>query len=274
MVHQDGKGVWPVFIKRKLFIKYATQPPFTPLLGYWTSNQSITAEAIAQWLQLCRPLPYLIQHQAGTELDNQAFLKVNFNVKQYVQYVIPPGQNGEQLFRHFNENARRNIRKADKHLTFEEATNATTLHQLVTLSYQRHQIPFTTDLAAVQRIYQALLERDQGVIWIAKDAQNRVHAAILLAWDHQTMYYLAGGLDHRIPQIGASRWLLWKAISKSREMGLAFNFGGGLTPSIDAIYQSMQGQPVPWVRMTYTSSPFLGKGIRLIKKVLHRNEVL
>lgn len=269
MVHQDGKGVWPAFMKRKLFIQYATQPPFTPLLGYWTPNQSVTAEAIAQWLHQHRPLPYLIQHQAGAESDNQAFIQANFNVKQYVQYVIPSGENGEVLFRHFNENARRNIRKADQYLTFEEATDANTLHQLVTLSYQRHQIPFTTGLAAVQRIHQALLERHQGVIWTAKDAQNRIHAAILLAWDHQTMYYLAGGLDHRFPQIGASRWLLWKAISKSREMGLAFNFGGGLTPSIDAIYQSMHGQPVPWVRMTYTSSPFLGKGILWLKKWLH-----
>jgi lipid II:glycine glycyltransferase (peptidoglycan interpeptide bridge formation enzyme) len=216
----------------------------------------------------------LIQHQAGNEVDNQVFSKANFTVTPYVQYVILPIQNSEQLFRQFNENARRNIKKADKHLEMVEDTAVDTLQELITLSYQRHQIPYTTGLEVVQRIHQALLERDQGIVWTAKDDQGRIHASILLAWDHQTMYYLAGGLDHRIPQVGASRWLLWKAINKAQEMGLAFNFGGGLTPSIDTIYQSMQGLPVPWVRMTYTSSPLLEKGIQMIKKVMHRKEDL
>lgn len=274
IIQDSGACIWPVYMKRKFFIHYATQPPFTPLLGCWAPDQPITAPEITHWLQQCWPLPYLVQHQAGTPADNLVFHSANFTLTPYLQYLIPPEIKADQLFRNFNENARRNIRKANQQLTITEETDTAILHQLVTMSYQRHHIPFTTSKETLQSIYQALSERKQGVIWTAKDTQNRIHAVILLAWDPHTMYYLAGGLDHHIPQVGASRWLLWNAICTSREMGLAFNFGGGLTPSIDAIYQSMNGQPVPWVRMTYASSPFLGKSIQWLKNWLHRSEKL
>jgi hypothetical protein len=96
----------------------------------------------------------------------------------------------------------------------------------------------------------------------------------LFIWDAQTLYFLIGGMDERLPAFGASRFLLWKGILEARERGLHFDFHGGMTPSVGQVYASMGGQKTNYCRVEHYRSPLLKIAVRTAKKIYAPNDRL
>ncbi len=247
-VSKDGQSVWPVFIKKKGPFRKITMPPLTARLGPWPIQLAYSSKDTIEIIKKSGFALGFVQHLSGN-LSDYAFLKdVGFQLSAFCHYVIQSGNTAAQITEKMNSLSRRNLQKATLYLDCQPLASMSVLDKLITKSLARHGERNPIPVVLLDRLYNSLMRKQQGVAWMAVDRAQQIHAAVLLAWDDQTVYYLAGGLDDRIPQIGAPRFLLWKGIELALQHHKRFDFGGGFIPGVDAVYQSMGGESKTYVR--------------------------
>jgi len=93
---------------------------------------------------------------------------------------------------------------------------------------------------------------------VAKDAEGNTHAAIYIAWDKQTCYYIMGGADENYRSSGAYSLLLWEAIKTASGVCKEFDFCGSMIPSIERFFRSFGGEQVPYFHLKKINSKALG----------------
>jgi hypothetical protein len=247
-VSKDGQSVWPVFIKKKGPFRKITMPPLTARLGPWPIHLAYSSKDTIEIIKKSGFALGFVQHLSGN-LSDYTFLKnAGFQLRAFSHYIIQPDNTAAQIAKKMNSLSRRNLQKAALCLDCQPLKNMSVLDNLITRSLARHGEQNPIPLATAERLFKILVEKEQGTAWMAVDQETQIHAAVLLAWDNETIYYLAGGLDDRIPQIGASRFLLWKGIELALQHHKQFDFGGGFVPGVDAVYQSMGGESKTYVR--------------------------
>ncbi|MBK8557599.1 MAG: GNAT family N-acetyltransferase [Lewinellaceae bacterium] len=123
------------------------------------------------------------------------------------------------------------------------------LHMLMTQSLQQKKVSLRFSLERLSMMVNAAQSRGQGDVWVAADAKNEVKAAVFLCWDTQYTYYLAGGMDRTGKQIGAPRWLLWQALQHALAERRGLDFGGGMVPSVAAVYVAMGAESADYLRL-------------------------
>ena len=239
----EDQAVWPVYIKQKGPFKKVTIPVLTGRLGPWGKTSNLQS--------VLKQLPFVLGkviHVAGTKDTIRAFADLGFRTDEFRHYIIPSNKTLQQAEAGLSTMARRNLRSAAGELSVIKSDNINTLHALMSRSLERHGEKNPVSLPVATRLFAALSERECGAVWSAQNKEQQTVAAAFFAWDAQTVYYLAGGLDERLPQSGASRFLLWEGVKFALESGRSFDFGGGFVESVDAVYRSMGGVPQPyWV---------------------------
>jgi hypothetical protein len=237
-VHVPSETIWPVYRKFKWCIPYVTMPPLTPRLGWYSPGIALPHEP--------GPLPFrpfhMVQHVANNSTLKYWFETQGFTVTERSFYLRESPFVVENLWESLSSMSKRQIKKAEAQLRIQPEQDASVLHDMMLKSLRRHQIRHCIAFERLQEMVLAALQHQSGCIWTARDAQERPHAAAFMLWDEKTLYFVGGGLDESIKQIGASRLLLWKGIELAAQTGKAFEFGGGSDPGVGAVYDSMGGR--------------------------------
>ena len=260
LCHPTEALIWPVFLRQKGPFRYLTMPPLTPRLG--TCPPQLPSDA--DWTELRRLFPgliYCLQH-FSTEIPPKRAENGVLTPRHH--YSIERTGDTGILWDNTHTLARRHIRKSEQLLTLQPNADPDQLYALMQRSLARHGVSHLLSPARFRLMVEASLTAGQGAVWAAKDDSGQIHAAIWLVWDHQSVYYLAGGLDDRIRQVGASRWLLWKGMELAQ--GRRFDFGGGMSPSVGQVYASLGGQITPYTRMVWYPHPLVRKTVLQLKK--------
>jgi hypothetical protein len=84
---------------------------------------------------------------------------------------------------------------------------------------------------------------------VAREGQE-VLAAVLVAWDPVSTYYLAGGRTARPGAASAHAILLDHAVGDAMARGTSFDFEGSMHPGIANFFQSFGARPEPFTRLT------------------------
>src|SRR4029077_18355113 len=99
----------------------------------------------------------------------------------------------DAVWQRFNENARRQVRKAEKQLAVRTDLELATFYELNAETFQRRGVPVPYEFDALSRLDRACTERDARRIFFAVDSQDRVAAAAYVVWDRNAAYYLLAG---------------------------------------------------------------------------------
>lgn len=258
------RAVWPVYVKQKGPFKKITLPVLTARLAPWQPDPVMKLPNLQPVLQ---QLPFVLGkvfHVAGESNTFRQFSNMGFAVTEFLHYVIPAKRPLAATEARFSTLSRRNLRSAAGQLSLVNLNNTNTLHALMSRSLERHGEKNPVSSTVLTRLFQALCERQCGAVWSAQNQEQQTVAAAFFAWDATTVYYLAGGMDERIPQSGASRFLLWEGIKFALQSGRSFDFGGGFIEGVDAVYRSMGGIPEPYCVLQ--QSNFLEKWRRRLTK--------
>ena len=127
-------------------------------------------------------------------------------------YVIDDLSDSDTLFKNLRGNIRREINKANKSLTISECDNVSVLHALKEQDYQAKKQAINYTSAYFNQLYIKLKKKEACKAWIASDSDGKPIASLLLVWDADSAYYLAGAVDPANKNAGAISLLLWTAI--------------------------------------------------------------
>ncbi|MBL4900937.1 MAG: GNAT family N-acetyltransferase [Colwellia sp.] len=263
--------------KRKFGLTYVGQPDLTQHLGPWISPSSAKyAKRIGREKdlmdELIGQLPPFSNYSQCWHYSSSNWLPFfwnGFNQTTYYTYVLEDLCDLDGVYAGFQENVRREIRKAKNRFKLEVYCDLP-LDEFLdlnekTFNRQGKGLPYTRDY--VKRIISAAQKRNQSRWFIAKDSQGRAHAGVLIVWDKNSAYYLMGGGDPDLRNSGATSLCMWEAIKFSGSITKKFDFEGSMIQSIERYFRGFGAKQKTYFGVTKTPSRLLRLG-RAAKSIL------
>ncbi|MEM9920492.1 MAG: GNAT family N-acetyltransferase [Bacteroidota bacterium] len=269
-LHQakDGKilAVLPYVVLHRLGQKQIGKPLLTPFLGVWAPDWIHSDRLHKRYAFQDKCVAGLIEQlpkatatsvYCGPHFQNwMAFHQKGFRQTEAYTYILDQLDDVAALFQQLKGSVRNKIRKAEKSLSVELPHSIETFYAVNRKTFQRQGLKTPYSLAFLNRLDKVLAERQQRMIFLAKDAEGRVHAGLYLIWDHTTAYNLLLGADPALRNSGAVQLLLWEAIRCSAHLGKVFNFEGSMLPQVESIFRDFGARRQPYYRLYKERSRF------------------
>src|SRR5215831_14280007 len=186
LVMNDYEAVMPLTWNKKYGISYLYQPPFTASLGIF--GKELTEERVGQFIQ-CIPSRFrLIEielNQGNILAAPHGFSAIRNN------YVLYLNRSYEQLYAAFNENIRRNIKKAQQ-LNCRYAKNVP-IDAIIALSKdQMKKISNLTDndYDQFKKLYQLLSSNGRAEACGVYSTADELIASCVYFFSHKRAYYI------------------------------------------------------------------------------------
>lgn len=253
----DNEGridaVMPYFLKQKLGIRYLTMPVLTPFLGIWfrpddqLSDRKLLSRRNHQLEALIDQLPGAQWHQQRLHHSLESWLPFYWNgYGQEAKYtfILKDCSDPEAIFGNFSSGLRQRIRQAQEAYSVITDQSSETAFRVVSGTLQDKGAAKGIDLMMLQQIDQALSERNQRKVYLAKTPDGNSVAAVYIVRDAFTCYNLLNGRIPDEPIGGAVALLLWEAIKDAGKSGLSFDFEGSMLPGVHEFFRSFGGELV------------------------------
>ncbi len=161
-------------------------------------------------------------------------------------YVIENNLDLDEIYKNFNSNVRKLIRKAKKKVVVKENLDIFQFYTLNQMTYERQNLktPYTLDI--VLRIHKECLERNAGKILYCIDQQNNIHSAAYFVWDDESVYYLMSGSDPAFRSSQSLTLLLYEGIKLANNMGKKFDFEGSMKENIEHHFRQFGAKQIPY----------------------------
>ena len=251
------KGILPYQLRKKRGLTLLSAPPLAPRLGPYLYEPE---ELQHEWQRLRfyhdalqslnDALPKADYYRVAWQYDLQYGLpwqQMGWQQRVRYSYVLSLQTSIETIFEGFRPTLRNRIRKAETQLTIEPTSDWQTVDRLMKLVFQHRNSPNQISTEMLERIYLASNKNKAVQLWIAKDAQDKVHAALWLQFDHQHAYNLLPSSDPALRQSGAVPLLLWHAIRWAKDHGLThFDFEGSHLPGVEPFFRSFGAEAWPY----------------------------
>jgi hypothetical protein len=267
----------PYMIKKRHGLTILTQPPLMSTLGPWMKpadgkhgrRQHVEDEMLTELISQL-PRHDLFHQQLSPAISNGLpFHWAGFTATTRYTCRLSGLADHDAVWNGFNENARRQIRKAGKHLAVRTDLGLEAFYEVNAETFERRGVPVPYDFAELSRLDAACVDRDARRMFFAVDASDRVIASVYLVWDRNAAYYLMAG--YREDEIrGGPSLLVWEALKFASTVVDTFDFQGSMIESIDRFFRGFGATRVPFFFVSRESRRMgvlraaqeLGKAIR------------
>lgn len=262
----DVQAFLPYFKKRKVGFDLITMPPLTPYMGPWihypegqkhATRLSFEKKMMDGLMEQLPETDRFIQYFYPTVTNWLPFQWKGFEQTTRYTYILPDLSNLDTIYQGFQNNVKREIKKAESLVTIAFVDEISTLYALLEKDYATKGEKLPISKAYLTRIFRHLHETNSGQVFHAVDADGEVIASILLAWDSQSAYFLAGAANPNAKTTGAMSLLLWNAIQHSATRTKAFNFEGSIIEPIERFFRAFGAQQTAYFELRKTKSKLL-----------------
>ncbi len=253
-------GALPFFRTRFRGFRVIRMPLLTPFLGPWLSYPPKLEKNSRRYAFEHRVLNDLI-HQ----LPRVAYFTQNFHYDfsnwlpfywkgyrqtTYYSYYIEGLKDLKIVFSRFQENVKRNIKKAEKQVDISIEEDVNLFYKMNEMTFARKGLKMPYSIDFFRKIDEALKHRKKRKIFFAIDKNNGIpHAAIYLIYDSNAAYFLAGGLDPKFKTSGAMTLLFWEAIKDAADRVNRFDFEGSIIPGVENFFRSFGSVQQPYFQI-------------------------
>ena len=251
-------GAFAFPFKKKYNLKLISMPMLTLGLGIVAQNKSVTEDLLKQIPAFDLLDLYFLANENIEDLEWKGFKK---NIRH--TYHLNDITNTEKVFGNFNSSTRQQIRKAAKIVSVIENNNINLLYKMVSLTFNRQKKKTPYSLSYVKNIYEACKKNKACKLLVAKDKEENIHGACLLAYDKQTSYYVMGGSDPKYKSSAAYSLLMWEAIKEASKHSKEFDFCGSTIPSIAKFFSGFGGEPREYLHVKKINSSALKLFLKL-----------
>lgn len=102
------------------------------------------------------------------------------------------------------------------------------------------------EMHTLEKIINASKQRKQGAVWGAVDDNGKVHAALFLVWQENTVYGIANGRDPNYINSEALSFLTWEAINFAYSFGASYDFQGSMIKGVESFFLKLGGVQTPY----------------------------
>lgn len=251
--HKDHEvGILPVWKHHRRGFWWWTTPPLTHVLGpvidLGDGNSSsrrqqrltVTENLLAQIPQSCC-FRQLIDPSVP---DVLAFQARGFVTAPHYTILIDCSDL-DKVWAGFRQSTRRFIRKAQGEFEVETWDDPRGFVDFFAKNMQGAPISWRSNLDHFEPLYAACRQRDQGNIYVARDRQGRMAAAVFATWGHGKLYYHMTTRNKEIADYGVVSLIIWKLMAEANARGLTFDLDGIISESILKFATGFGGEVVP-----------------------------
>lgn len=262
----EVQAFMPYFKKQKLQFDIITIPPLTPYMGPWLHYPEGQKESTRlsfekkMFEQLIAQLPKtdkFIQYFHPEVTNWLPFYWNGFEQSTRYTYVIDDLTDPDALYQNLQGNIRREIAKAQKSLSISDCNDVRILHELKLKDYAEKGNEVNYNAAYFDRVFEKLKAKDACKAWVAYDSDQKAIASLLLVWDEDSAYYLAGAADPDNKNSGAMSLLMWTAILFASGVTNKFNFEGSMIEPVERFFRSFGAKQTPYFEIRKTDSKLL-----------------
>ena len=267
-VKQNGQVVasMPWVLKQNfLGLKILCQPGLSQTLGPWIAEPPKKTKYATKLAREKDLMEALIDQLPHYDIFRQNFAPeitnwLPFYWRGFLQttrytYRLNSLENADSLWNNFQENTRREIRKAEKRGVSVEETDdieAFLVTNEKTFLRQRMKLPYRRDY--VRRLFSACLANGAGKIFLAKGEDGRAHAGNLIVWNRHCAYYLMGGGDPELRNSGATSLAMWHAIQFASTVSSIFDFEGSMIEPVERFFRGFGAVQTPYFSLSHIRS--------------------
>jgi Acetyltransferase (GNAT) domain len=240
---QRALGMLPFYQTRIHGLSAITTPPFTQLMPL-ISLQSDTIVSLNDLLSRLPSTQILNITTRGSLAGHKAVTGRHISVRY--SYIIPAEPSISLVRARYNEGLKRNLRAANDTYSIAESEDIGLFLELYIASHQQQgSSPPSWSDQVIRTVYTALIRHQSGQLTMVYHQQQPI-AGVLIGWDQETSYYLAGGKVGGDHGASAHALLLDAAIAQAMEGGRSFDFEGSMHPGIANFFQSFGASPIPY----------------------------
>src|SRR5262245_64117416 len=244
----------PYVMDRRMGLTRLRQPPLTPYLGLWirpsegkyATQLSYQKELYTELIEQLPAHDYFSQTFHYSVENWLPFYWKGFQQTTRYTYVINDLTDLDYVWSEFQENIRREIRKASKRLCVHSEYGIDRFLNINELTFARQGLSLPYSREFVSRLDDACSARSARKLFFAEDESGRVHAAAYIVWDERSAYYLMGGGAPDLRTSGAMSLVLWEAIKFSHQVSRCFDFEGSVIEPIERFFRAFGARQVPY----------------------------
>lgn len=259
LVLDDYLAIMPLTGRKKFVFSYLFQPFFTQQLGVF-SKLDITQELLEEFIQA---IPTHFRYVEIQLNEHNQILNPVFKVKKSKNFLLNLNKPYPKLQKGFNEQAKRNLKKARKH----ELEIKSISYQDVVSFYRQHKGRVTSGVGEQDytRLLHLLTQAWEKKKLISKGVFNSngelVASGVFLVYRSRILFLL-GTSSESGRESGAMHFLFDHLILQFAGHGMTFDFEGSENPGIARFYKSFGAEKVHYYRLKINRLPWI---IRLLK---------
>jgi hypothetical protein len=265
------KGVSMPLLTQKngIWISYPDKQKYTSRLNY----EKDAVNQIIEKLELLN-LDFYVQNYDYNFINWLPLYWKGYNQTTRYTYVISDLSNIDKIYQEIDGKIRTQIKKAEKIVSVKEDCSIEAFYNLVSMTFRRQNMSMPYPFELVKRIDKACLDNRCRKILYAEDEEGRIHAAIYLIWDDNSMYYLMGGANPDLRNSEATTLLLWNAINFASTFINKFDFEGSMIESIERFFRAFGSIQKPYFKIwkDYSKLYKLSNSIKQVGKIIIKNQ--
>jgi hypothetical protein len=251
LVLHDYEAVMPLPWKKKYGISYLYQPSFTAQLGIF--GNAVQVELVEAFLNA---VPKKFKYWDISLNAGNLFETREFKIYARNNFILDLNKPFEDLYRSFNENTKRNIRKAEQvGCRVQKDIHVDQVIELA-LSQMKDEIKQAGKQAGhFKRLYHYLHERQKAVTY-AVFSNEKLLASSVYFFSHGRAYYILAGNHPEAKSTGASHYLINAFIKDHAGQNLLLDFEGSDIPGLAFFYSGFGAAEEKYAALKLNRLPY------------------
>ncbi|HLY68551.1 MAG TPA: hypothetical protein VKR53_02410 [Puia sp.] len=252
LVLNDYDAVMPLTWNKKYGFHYLYQPAFTASLGVFGNdlNEALVADFIHAIPKKFRLIEIALNH--GNIFGVPAALTTLRN-----NYTLSLNKDYETLYASYNENIRRNIKKAKQYgCTVKKNIPVADVIELSKPLLRRQTNVTLADYDHFDRLFGFLRQQNKAITYGIYAGTNELIASCVYFFSHHRAYYILVGNHPNGKTLGASHYLIDRFIYDHAGQNLLLDFEGSDMRNLAFFYSSFGAQLEVYPFLAINRLPF------------------
>jgi hypothetical protein len=258
LVLNDYEAVMPLPWKKKLGICYLYHPFLVPKLGVIGNN---VAQTVFEKFLLCIPKKFSFW---DINLNEENIFEIPaLSLQRKIVYKISLTQPYQNIAERYNQNVKRNIRKARANsCIYKEEVSVNEVFTPAIKQFRQYAKFSSRDARNFRKLLEKLIQQNNAKAIGVYIGEGLVAGGIFL-FDKKAAYYILATTSSEGKRTGASHYLIDQFIKHNASKISLLDFAGSDVPSVGSFYKSFGAQMYFYGSLRQNRLPPL---IRWIKK--------
>lgn len=226
LIVSDYLMVMPLPVKRKLFIKYIVQPVYTQQLGVFSSKQ-LSAKEVLDFLNHI-PGKFVRQVINLNSFNNQEHTA---GITDRVNFELSLNKSFAALYQEFNDNTKRNIRKAISEEVLMELSNDIRLFTSLYKTTTKEK-PNRFELEKLQTIMTYAIDNQKGDLVFVRNRNGEIISGAFFLTAMDRIIYVASFTNAEGQEVSAMFLVMSEMIKKYAATEAIFDFEGSMISGV------------------------------------------